>query len=177
MAFQQHQFPLLDQQYNPTETLRSFSNAAFSYLDMQYEPRGTQLLEPEKMKALLSFLVPKKDLQVCLAVSSLAFYTTFLAYRIETVFTARGPSVTRAGLLAYFCSEIMSDPEAAFTNFDAANQVMRLGPPFARSQFPQLPEPEAKELSSYVQASVAYTVREMGWSPATAQDEQLNAMK
>ncbi|KAF8925196.1 hypothetical protein BGZ58_001016 [Dissophora ornata] len=174
---QVHQYPLLDNQYNATETLRSFSNAVFSYLDMRYEPKGTQMLEPEKMKALLSFLVPKEHVKVSLLLSSLAFSTTFLAFQIETVFTAHGPSVTRSGLVAYLRCEIMGDPDAACTNLNAANQVMRLGPAFVRSQFPQVAEPRAKELMSHVQTNIGYTIKEMGWSPAAAQEEELNALK
>ncbi|KAF9100522.1 hypothetical protein BGX27_000354 [Mortierella sp. AM989] len=144
---------------------------------MYYEPKGTQLLEPEKMKALLSFLIPKEHAQVNLQVSSLVFNATFLAFQIETVFTAHGPSVTRAGLLTYLRCEIMGDPNEAFTNFNASNQVMRLGPSFTRAQFPQVAEPKAKELTSYVQASIEKTIKDMNWSPVAAYDEQLEALK
>ncbi|KAF9309332.1 hypothetical protein BG003_009873 [Podila horticola] len=172
-----HQFPLLDPQYNPTETLRSFANAVFTYLDMRYEPRGSQLLEPEKMKALLSFMARNEHVQVSVQLSSMVFNTTFLAFSIETVFTAHGPSVTHAGLLAYLRSEIMSNPDEAFASLTKANQVMQLGPAFVRSQFPQVAEPRAKELESYVSASVAKSVKDMGWSPAGAHQEQLDALK
>ncbi|KAF9997970.1 hypothetical protein BGZ65_006471 [Modicella reniformis] len=174
---QKHPFPLLDAQYNPTETLRSFSNAVFSYLDMSYEPKGSQLLEPEKMKALLCFLSPKERAQVTAQISSMVFNATFLAFQIETVFTAYGPSVTRAGLLSFFRCEIVSGPDEAFTNLNASNQVMRLGPPFVRSQFPQVAEPRAKELSSFVEASIIKTIKDMGWSPAATNEEELNALK
>ncbi|KAG0001326.1 hypothetical protein BGZ79_004810 [Entomortierella chlamydospora] len=173
---QVHPYPLLDQQYNPTETLRSFTNAVFDYLDMHQEPKGTQLLEPAKMKTLLSYLVPKEHIGV-LKISNLAFYATFSAFKIETVFTATGPAVTRAGLVTYFRSEMMGDPDACLRNFNAANQVMRLGPPFERSQLPQAPEPGAKQLISYVQASISGTIKDMGWSPSAAEDEQLEALK
>ncbi|KFH61886.1 hypothetical protein MVEG_12220 [Podila verticillata NRRL 6337] len=172
-----HQFPLLDHHYNSTETLRSFSSAVFSYLDMRYEPKGTQLLEPEKMKVLLSFLAPKELVQASLKISSLVFNAYFLAFHIETVFTAHGPSVTQAGLLAYFRSEIMSHPNEAFASFNKANQVMQLGPPVVRSQFPTMAEPRSKELSSYIDASIAKTIKDMGWSSVAAQEEELNAVK
>lgn len=172
-----HHLPLLDPQYNPTATLHSFSNAVFNYLDMYYEPRGTQLLESEKSKALLSFMTPQNLVAVSLQTHSLVLHTTYLAFGIETVFTAHGASLTRNGLLAFLRSEIMSDPNEAFTSFEKANQMMRLGPPFARSQFPQVAEPRAKELLSYVEASIAKCVKDMGWSSAAGQEEELNALK
>ena len=173
-----HQLPLLDYQYNPTETLRSFSNAVFGYLDTYYEPKGTQLLEPEKMRALLVFLSLPEDAQVNRQLSSLYYNIAFLALSIQTVFTAHGPAVTPAGLLAYLRSEIMSNPDTSgFTCFELANKAMRLRPPFARSQFPPVAEPRAKELQSYIEASVRNTIKDMGWSAAAAHDEALAALK
>lgn len=173
-----HQLQLLDYQYNPTETLRSFSNAVFGYLDTHYEPKGTHLLEPEKMRALLVFLSLPDDVQVNRQLSSLYFNIVFLALSIETVFTAHGPAVTPAGLLTYLRSEIMSDPDSSgFTCFEMANNAMRLRPPFARSQFPPVAEPRAKELQSYIEASVRNTLNDMGWSAAAVHDEELEALK
>lgn len=168
---------LLDSQFNPTETLKSFSSAVFSSLDMHYEPKRSQLLEPEKMKALLSFLSPQPQVAITSQISSLVFNALFLAFRVETVFTALGPSVTQAGLLVYLRSEIMSNPDSAFTSFQKCNQIMRLGPPFARSQFPAVAEPRAKELAAHLQASIGNTIKDMGWSAASAGNEQLNALK
>ncbi|GJJ76145.1 hypothetical protein EMPS_08504 [Entomortierella parvispora] len=167
---------LLDHQHNPTETLQSFSNAVFNSLDMQYEPKGSQLLEPEKMKALLSFLTPQPLIATSVQISTLVFNALFLAFRVETIFTALGPSVTQGGLLTYLRSEIMSDPEGAFTSFQKANQIMRLGPPFVRSQFPAVPEPRAKELAAHLQASIAKTIKNMSWSAASA-EKQLAVLK
>ncbi|KAF9348054.1 hypothetical protein BGX26_000493 [Mortierella sp. AD094] len=172
---QVHQYPLLDQQYNPTETLRSLTNAVFSYLDMHHEPKGTQLLEPRKMKTLLSLMVPKEDLELNLKISNLAFNATFLAYQVETVFTAHG-------LLTYLRSEIMGDPDTSFKSFNTVNQVMRLGPAFVRSQFSHVPEPRAKELLSYIHASIVETTGDMGWTPGaggsgSSEQEQLRALK
>ncbi|KAG0349786.1 hypothetical protein BGZ54_004204, partial [Gamsiella multidivaricata] len=147
------------------------------YLDMHYEPKGSQLLEPGKMKALLSLMVPKEHLQLTLQLSALFLNADFLAFQIETVFTTHGPSVTRAGLLTFLRSEIMGNPDTAFSEFNAANQVMRLGPPFVRSQFPQVAEPRAKELAAYVQASIWSAVKDMGWSRVDEQEEQLKAMR
>ncbi|KAG0087927.1 hypothetical protein BGZ92_006836 [Podila epicladia] len=172
-----HHLPLLDAQYNPTETLYSFSNAVFNYLDMYYEPKRTQLLESEKSKALLSFLTPENLVALSLQTSSLVLHTTYLAYGIETVFTAHGASLTRNGLVAFLRSEILSDPNEAFAGFEKANQAMRLRPPFVRSQFPPVAEPRAKELMSFIEASISKCVQDMGWSSAAGQEEQLNALK
>ena len=173
-----HQLPLLDHQYNPTETLHSFSNAVFGYLDTHYEPKGTHLLEPEKMRALLVFLSLPEDAQVNRQLSSLYFNIVFLAHSIQTVFTAHGPAVTPAGLLTYLRSEIMSDPDTSgFKSFEMANKAMRLRPPFARSQFPPVAEPRAKELQSYIEASVRNIIKDMNWSTAAADDEELQAVK
>ncbi|KAG0057115.1 hypothetical protein BGZ83_001549 [Gryganskiella cystojenkinii] len=166
-------FPLLDHEYNSTETLHAFSNAVFSYLDTRYEPRGSQLLEPEKMKALATFMVPQHQVDLYRQISSLVLNANFLAFRIETVYTASGPSVTRAGLLAFLRAEIMSDPNEAFRGFNQANQFMLLGPPFVRAQFPSVAEPRTKVLASYVDASMLKTVKDMGWSSTAGQEEQL----
>lgn len=168
---------LLDHQCNPTETMKSFSSAVFSSLDMHYEPKRSQLLEPEKMKALLSFVTPQPLVATTAQISSLVFNVLFLAFRVETVFTALGPSVTQAGLLSYLRSEIMSNPDSAFTSFQKANQIMRLGLPFVRSRFPAVPEPKAKELAAHLQASIEKTVKDMGWSAASAGNEQPQALK
>ncbi|KAF9079132.1 hypothetical protein BGX23_004997 [Mortierella sp. AD031] len=173
-----YQPPLLDHQYNPTETLCTFSNAVFRYIDTHYEPRGTQLLEPEKMKVLLAFLSLPEDVQVNRQVSSLYFNTVFLALSIQTVFTAHGPSVTPTGLLAYLRHEIMSDPDSSgFSSFERANNAMRLRHPFARSQFPPVAEPRAKGLQSYIEASLKNNLKDVGWSAAAVHDEALEAMK
>ncbi|KAK5809259.1 hypothetical protein F5H01DRAFT_323528 [Linnemannia elongata] len=173
-----HQLPLLDNQYNPTEALRSFSDAVFHYLDTHYEPKGTQLLEPEKMKALLLFFSPPEDAQVNRQVSLVYFSIAFLALSIETVFTAHGPSVTPAGLLAYLRSEIMSDPEeSGFLCFKMANKAMRLKHSFTRSQFPPVAEPKAEELQAYIEASFKKALRDVGWYAAAVHDEELEAVK
>ncbi|KAF9908352.1 hypothetical protein EC991_009904 [Linnemannia zychae] len=169
---------LLDYQYNPTDTLRSFSNAVFGYLDTHYEPKGTHLLEPEKMRALLVFLSTPDAVEINRQLSSLYFNIVFLALKIETVFTALGPAVTQAGLLTYLRSEIMSDPDSSgFTCFEAANKAMRLRPPFARSQFPPVAETRAKELQSYIETCVTNTLKDMNWSVQSVYDEQLEAAK
>ncbi|KAF9122478.1 hypothetical protein BG015_005547 [Linnemannia schmuckeri] len=172
-----HQLPLLDHQYNPTETLRSFSNAVFNYLDTHYEPKGTHLLEPEKMKALLVVLSLPADVHANRQISSIYFSIAFLALSIETVFTAHGPSVTPAGLLAYLRSEIMSNPDLSFTSFESANKAMRLRPGFVRSQFLSVAEPRAKELQSYIDTSLDNTLRDINWSATAADDEALAAVK
>ncbi|KAK3827280.1 MAG: hypothetical protein J3R72DRAFT_426191 [Linnemannia gamsii] len=173
-----HQYPLLDYQYNPTETLRAFSNAIFSYLDTHYEPRGTQLLEPEKMKALLVFLSVPGAAEINRQLSSMYFNIAFLALSIQTVFTAHGPAVTPAGLLTYLRSEIMSDPESSgFKCFEQANKAMRLRQPFVRSQFPPAAEPRSAQLQSYIEASVTKTTSDMGWSAAAVHNEELAALK
>ncbi|KAF9282092.1 hypothetical protein BGZ68_006218 [Mortierella alpina] len=173
-----HHLPLLDHQYNPTETLWSFSNAVFNYLDANYEPRNTQHLEPEKMKALLVFLSRPEDAPTNRVLSSLYFNVVYLAYKIETVFTPHGPATTRAGLLAYLRSEIMSDPDmSGFTSFEGANKAMRLRPPFTRSQFPPQAEPKAKATQSYIEATVANTLKDMSWTAAAVYNEELEALK
>ncbi|KAF9917254.1 hypothetical protein BX616_001554 [Lobosporangium transversale] len=149
----QPQLSLLDDQYIPTETLRSFSDAVFDYLDTHCEPKGTQLLEPEKMQTLVSFALGKEELQDNITFSSLLLGLTFLAYQVETVFNSHGPSVTRAGLLTYLRSKIMGNPVTALRDFKAYNKAMRLGSPFIRSQFPRVADLKTKELASYVQAS------------------------
>ncbi|KAG0293604.1 hypothetical protein BGZ96_002558 [Linnemannia gamsii] len=173
-----HQSSLLDHQYNPTESLCTFSNTLFRYIDTHYEPRGTQLLEPEKMKILLAFLSPPEEVHVNRQVSSLYFNTVFLALSIQTVFTARGPSVTPTGLLAYLRHEIMSDPDASgFSSFERVNNAMRLRHPFARSEFPPVAEPKAKELQSYIEASLQSNLKDLGWSAAAVYNEELEALK
>ncbi|KAG9319602.1 hypothetical protein KVV02_003871 [Mortierella alpina] len=173
-----HPLPLLDYHYNPTDTLRSFSNAVFDYLDRHYEPRGSQLLEPEKMRALLVFLSLPDAVQVNRQLSSLYFNIVFLAYAIQTVFTPHGPAVTRAGLLAYLRSEIMSDPDSGgFTCFEKASREMRLTTSFARSQFPPVADPRSKEVQSYIEASVRNTLKDMNWSAAAVYNEELEALK
>ncbi|KAF9946777.1 hypothetical protein BGZ72_011147 [Mortierella alpina] len=173
-----HQYPLLDHQYIPTDTLRAFSNAVFAYLDAHYEPRNTHVLEPEKMKALLVFLSLPDDVQVNRQLSSLYFNIVFLALKVETVFTPHGPAVTPAGLLTYLRSEIMSDPDSSgFTCFENANKAMRLRAPFARSQFPPVAEPQAKVMQSYIEATVRNTLRDMDWSAAAVYNEELEALK
>ncbi|KAF9144432.1 hypothetical protein BG015_000120 [Linnemannia schmuckeri] len=173
-----HQLPLLDYHYNPTETLHTFSNAVFNYLDTHYEPKGTHLLEPEKMRALLVFLSLPEDVEVNRQLSSMYFNIVFLAHSVQTVFTAHGPAVTPAGLITYLRSEIMSDPDTSgFKCFEMANKAMRLRVPFSRSQFPPVAEPRAKELQSYIEASVRNTIKDMGWSAAAVYNEELEAMK
>ncbi|KAF9917253.1 hypothetical protein BX616_001553 [Lobosporangium transversale] len=172
----QPQYPLLDDQYNPTGTLRSFSDAYFNYLDTYYEPKGTQLLEPEKMNVIFSLTLPKEEVALNVQFGSVVYDPQFLAFQIETIFNAHGPSVTRAGFLAYLRSEIMSDPDTACKNFNSANQVMRLGPPFVRSQFPRVAEPRAKELMSYVQTRIDKDVQTIRGG-VTSEEEELNALK
>ncbi|KAF9557497.1 hypothetical protein EC968_007614 [Mortierella alpina] len=173
-----HQLPLLDHQYNPTETLRSFSDAVFNYLDAHYEPRYTQLLEPEKMRALLVFLSIPEAVSVNRQLSSMYFNIVFLAYSVQTVFTPHGPAVTRAGLLTYLRSEIMSDPDSSgLTCFEQANRAMRLRAPFIRSQFPPVAEPRTKQMQSYIESTVNNTLRDMQWSEASVYNEELEALK
>ncbi|KAF9370265.1 hypothetical protein BGX21_005622, partial [Mortierella sp. AD011] len=77
----------------------------------------------------------------------------------------------------------MEDPDEAFRNFSTCNQAMRLRPPFARSQFPQAPEPRAKQLFLYVQDSIKGTIKDLDWSPVPGgntlayQQEQLAILK
>lgn len=173
-----HQLPLLDSHYNPTETLHTFSNAVFNYMDTHYEPKGTHLLEPEKMRALLVFLSLPEDAEVNRQLSSMYFNIVFLAHSVQTVFTAHGPAVTPAGLVTYLRSEIMSDPdESGFKSFEMANKAMGLRAPFIRSQFPPVAEPRAKELQSYIEASVRNIIKDMGWTEAAVYNEELEATK
>ncbi|KAF9344205.1 hypothetical protein BGX34_005885, partial [Mortierella sp. NVP85] len=172
------QLPLLDPYYNPTETLHAFSNAVFNYLDTHYEPKGTHLLEPEKMKALLTFLSRPEDVENNRQLSSMYFNIVFLAHSVQTVFTAHGPAVTPAGLTTYLRSEIMSDPDdSGFRSFDMASKSMGLRIPFTRSQFPPVAEPRAKEIQSYIEASVGNIIKDMGWTGAAVYNEELEAVK
>ncbi|KAF9579096.1 hypothetical protein BGW38_004797 [Lunasporangiospora selenospora] len=173
-----HQPPLLDHQYNPTETLRSFSNTVFRYLDTHYEPKGTQLLEYEKLQALFVLFALPENENVNRQLSSIYFNTVFLALKIETVFTAHGPAITPAGLLTYLRSEIMNDPEEnGFMCFDKANSALRLSPPFVRSQFPRTADPKAVQLQSYIDNNLAKALKDMKWTAAAAYNEELQAVK
>ncbi|KAK3810116.1 MAG: hypothetical protein J3Q66DRAFT_352155, partial [Benniella sp.] len=172
------QFPLLDPYYNPTETFHAFSNAVFNHLDTHYEPRGTHLLEPEKMKALLVFLSSPEDAENNRQLSSMYYNIVFLAYSVQTVFTAHGPAVTPAGLLTYLRSEILSDPDdSGFKSFKQASEAMGLRFHFTRSQFPPVADPRAKETQSYIEATVRNTIKDMGWTQAAVYNEELEATK
>ncbi|KAF8951599.1 hypothetical protein BGZ46_003892, partial [Entomortierella lignicola] len=122
-------------------------------------------------------MVPKGTPQANLRFSNLIFYATFSAYQVETVFTTHGPSVTRAGLVTYFRSEMMGDPDESFRSFNAVNQVMRLGPSFERSQLPSAPESKAEELGTHVQTNIAATIKEMDSSADSDQEEELTALR
>ncbi|KAF9358387.1 hypothetical protein BGX34_008953 [Mortierella sp. NVP85] len=172
------QLPLLDSHYNPTETLLTFSNAVFNYLDTHYEPKGTHLLEPEKMKALLVFMSAPEDVENDRQISSVYFNLVYLAYSVQTVFTAHGPAATPAGLTTYLRSEIMSDPDdSGFKGFRMASGKMKLRIPFTRSQFPPVAEPRAKEIQSYVRTSLINITKDMGWTGASVYNEELEAVK
>ncbi|KAG0039155.1 hypothetical protein BGZ83_002901, partial [Gryganskiella cystojenkinii] len=75
------------------------------------------------------------------------FNLEYLAFSVETVFTKNGPAVTRKGLLTYLRSKITRDPDEAFTQFSNMNEVLKVVPLITRSQFPRLPDPQAKELA------------------------------
>jgi hypothetical protein len=172
------QLPLLDPYYNPTETFHAFSNAVFHYLDTHYEPKGTHLLEPEKMRALLVFLSSPEDAEGNSQLSSMYYNIVFLAHSVQTVFTAHGPAVTPAGLITYLRSEIMSDPDdSGFKCFNQASKAMGLRIHFNRSQFPPVADPRTKELQSYIEATVRNTINDMHWTQAAVYNEELEATK
>ncbi|KAG0043763.1 hypothetical protein BGZ83_011061 [Gryganskiella cystojenkinii] len=142
--------PFLDHRNIPTQALISYSNTLFDYLDQTYEPKGTQLLEDTKMVALwllsaggdekTALLSMKKHLPWMISLELLAF-------SVETVFTDHGPSVTRQGFLTFQRSVIMRDPEEALDCFTNIHQSLGLwSQPFIRSQFLQLPDPQAAEI-------------------------------
>ncbi|CAO3565424.1 unnamed protein product [Mortierella alpina] len=164
---QQH-LPLLDHQNNPTDTLRSFSDAVFSYLDNYHEPKATQLLETQKMKVLISMMAPPDQLQATLQCSSLLLSVTYLAFSIETVFNTHGACLTRPGFLTFLRSEIMSDPDEAFKDFSSINKAMRLGPQFSRSQFPRVADAKAKSTSAFVKENIAGALKDMAWTPSAS---------
>ncbi|KAG0203397.1 hypothetical protein BGX28_004287, partial [Mortierella sp. GBA30] len=95
--------PLLDAQNNPTRLLISFANAVFDWLDIWHAPKGSRMLEPEKMDVILALTLPNLKSFGYLDVNML-----YLACSIETVFTASGPAVTRTGFLSYLRFEITS---------------------------------------------------------------------
>ncbi|KAF9921323.1 hypothetical protein FBU30_008690 [Linnemannia zychae] len=167
---------LYDNQYRPTKVMIEFTEAVFTFLDTHFEPKGTQLLEPEKMKAFIGFLTPNEQLPLVLPLASMILNVIYLAFKVETVFTSYGPAVTRAGFSVFLSSEILSDPDDAYTNFQKANQMMRIRPPFARWHFPRTAEPKAKELSSFVNTSVANITKDMRWRNDST-DERLEALK
>ncbi|KAF9116769.1 hypothetical protein BGX27_011083 [Mortierella sp. AM989] len=106
-------------------------------------------------------MVPPEHLEMTQKFSSLTCYASYLAYSIEIVFSPHGPSVTRNGFLTFLRAEIMSDPDEAFDYFTKYNQAMRLGPPFTRSQFPQVPDPKTLALSKLVQSTVTKNINEI----------------
>ncbi|KAF9948282.1 hypothetical protein BGZ72_009791 [Mortierella alpina] len=123
---QQH-LPLLDHQNNPTDTLRSFANAVFSYLDNYHQPKATQLLEPQKMNVLVAIMAPPEQIQATLQCSFLIFNATYVAFSVETVFNTHGACVTRSGFLTFLRSEIMSDPDEAFKDFSTSFPIPESG--------------------------------------------------
>jgi hypothetical protein len=50
---------------------------------------------------------------------------------------------------------------------------MKLGPPLHRAQFPALAEPKTKALDSYIDAHIMKTAKDMNWSPAAGQEQEL----
>jgi hypothetical protein len=108
---------LLDPQNNPTSLLTSFADRVFNYLDNTYEPKGSRLLEPDKITAMQAFITPHEhhiSLQQLHPLLYTMFYTAFI---VETAFGVNGLSVTRAGFLTYLRAIIMTDPGRGFQGF------------------------------------------------------------
>ncbi|KAF9349772.1 hypothetical protein BGX26_011980 [Mortierella sp. AD094] len=142
--------PFLDHQSNPTQVLVTFADALFDYLDRTYEPRGTQLLEDTKMAELQLLSAPDAESRTAMERIKVHFpwarNLEIMAFSVETIFTDNGPSVTRQGFLILLRSLITRGPDEAFKDFTILNQKLRLVPPFVRSQFSQLPDPQAAEI-------------------------------
>ncbi|KAG0210469.1 hypothetical protein BGX28_009279 [Mortierella sp. GBA30] len=138
---------LLDSQNNPTRLLMSFSSAVFDWVDNSHAPKGSGILEPEKMDVILALTAPKLR-----SFGYLDVNIVYQAFSVETVFTASGPAVTRAGFLTYLRSEMMVDPDDALRSFNAIVTASRIGPLFARSQFLPVRDPGATKTCENIQA-------------------------
>ncbi|KAG0196689.1 hypothetical protein BGX28_009853 [Mortierella sp. GBA30] len=153
---------LLDPQNNPTSLLTSFADGVFNYLDYNYEPKGSRLLEQDKIAAMQAFILPQEHHIKMQEFRPLLYNTYYTAFSVETSFGVNGPSITRFGFLTYLRAMIMSDPDEAFKDFSTLNQVMRLGPQFDRSQFLRVADPGAKDIDNRLKTYISKVLRDIG---------------
>jgi len=123
--------------------LNSFTDDVFNYLDYACEPKGSCLLEQDKIAAMHSFILPHEH-HVRVPPCALQF----VAFSVETSFDDNGPAITRLGFRTYLRAMIMSDPDESFKDFLTLNQEMQLGHQFDRPQFLRVADPKAKILTS-----------------------------
>lgn len=147
--------PLLDPQNNPTPLLKSFADGVFNYLDHACEPKGSRLLEQNKIAAMQSFILPHEHHVRMQEFRPVLYNSYFMAFSVETSFGDNGPAVTRLGFRTYLRAMIMSDPDEAFKDFLTLNQAMQLGHQFDRSQFLRVADPKAKNIDNRLKAYIS----------------------
>ncbi|KAG0341547.1 hypothetical protein BG000_008726 [Podila horticola] len=154
--------PLLDPQNNPTPLLISFADGVFNYLDHSCKPKGSGLLEQDKMAALQAFVVPHEHHINMQEFRPVLYNSYYMAFSVETSFGVDGPAVTRPGFLTYLRAMIMSDPDEAFKDFSTVNQAMQLGPQFDRSQFLRVADPKAKNIGKSLKVYISTVLINIG---------------
>ncbi|KAF9315551.1 hypothetical protein BG003_002904 [Podila horticola] len=90
----------------------------------------------------------------------------YIAFSVETVFTENGPSVTRGGFLTYLRSEMSGNPDEAFADYTRVNQALRFAPPIVRSQLPQFPDRQMKDITERFKKYTEKTLQEFAISGA-----------
>lgn len=154
--------PLLDPQNNPTPLLTSFADGIFNYLDHSCKPKGSGLLEQDKIAALQAFIVPHEHHINMQEFRPVLYNSYYMAFSVETSFGVDGPAVTRPGFLTYLRAMIMSDPDEAFKDFSTLNQAMQLGPQFDRSQFLRVADPKAKNIDKSLKGYISTVLIDIG---------------
>ncbi|KFH65636.1 hypothetical protein MVEG_09111 [Podila verticillata NRRL 6337] len=182
VQYPQQPLPFLDHQKNPTQALVAFANALFDHLDRSYEPKGTQLLEETKMIAM-ALLMSSEPVESISKQNKIhltwILNLTYLAFSAETVFTDNGPSVTRGGFMTFLRNEIAADPDEAFKDYTKVNQALRLVSPIARSQLPELPDRQLKDIQDRIQKHATKKMLELSTSGAGHSnfDEDMERLK
>ncbi|KFH61807.1 hypothetical protein MVEG_12316 [Podila verticillata NRRL 6337] len=154
--------PLLDLQNNPTPLLNSFADGVFNYLDHACEPKGSRLLEQNKIAAMHSFILPHEHHVKMQEFRPVLYNSYYMAFAVETSFGDNGPAVTRLGFHTYLRAMIMSDPDEAFKNFSTLNQAMQLGHQFDRSQFLRVADPKAKNIDKRLKEYISKVLTDIG---------------
>jgi len=155
--------PLLDPQGNqPTYALTTFADEVFNHLDYNCEPRGSGLLEQDKMAVLQGLILPHDHHTKIEEFRPILYNSYYMAFSVETTFTGNGPALTRAGFLTFLCARIRSDPDEAFKDFGIFSQALRIGSCFERSQFPFKADAVAERISKDLRAYTSKTLLSIG---------------